>query len=178
MNAKEIREAIGKLKTSKSFGAEGIPSFFLKLAMPLIEDSHVYLLAVSLETSQFPDPWKIARVSSIFKDGDRSEKSNYRPISVLPVVFRLFEKLVFNQFYQYRNDNRIINSNQSGFRELPCTVTCLLKNSDVWYSGLDTGNLAAMVFVDLKKALDTVDHQILCRKPESYGVLPKELPWF
>ena len=178
IHAEQIKEAIGKLKTSKSFSDDGISSYFLKLAMPFIEDSLVYIFNTSLETSQFPDPWKIARVSPIFKDGDKTEKSNYRPISVLPVVSRLFEKLVFSQLYQYLNDNCFINSNQSGFRELHSTVTCLLKNTDDWYNGLDTGNLAGMVFVDLKKAFDTVDHQILCRKLESYGVLHKELAWF
>ena len=146
--------------------------------MPFIEDSLVYLFNTSLETSQFPDSSKIARVSPIFKDGDKTEQSNYRPISVLPVVSRLFEKFVFNQLYQYLNDNCFINSNQSGFRELHSTVICLLKNTDDWYNGLDTGNLAGMVFVDLKKAFDTVDHQILCRKLESYGVLLRELAWF
>ena len=178
INAEQVREAIGKLRTSKSFGDDGISSYFLKLAMPFIEDSLVFLFNTSLETSQFPDSWKIARVSPIFKDGDKTEKSNYRPISVLPVVSRLFEKLVFNQLYQYLNDNCFINSNQSGFRELHSTVTCLLKNTNDLYSGMDTGNLAGMVFVDLKKAFDTVDHQILCGKLESYGVLHRELAWF
>ena len=107
---------IRKLKTSKSFGNDGIHSYFLKLTMILIEDSLVYLFNTSLETSQFPDLWKIARVSPIFKDDDKTEKSNHRPISVLPVVSRLFEKLVFNQWYRYLNDNCFINFNQSGFR--------------------------------------------------------------
>ena len=78
IHAEQIKEAIGKLKTSKSFGDDGISSYFLKLAMPFIEDSLVYIFNTSLETSQFPDPWKIARVSPIFKDGDKTEKSNYR----------------------------------------------------------------------------------------------------
>ena len=67
--AKQIREALGKLKTSKSFGDDGISSYLLKLAMPFIEDSLVHLYNTSLETSLFPDPWKIARVLPIFKDG-------------------------------------------------------------------------------------------------------------
>ena len=178
MHAEQIKEAIGMLKTSRSFGDDVISSYFLNLAMPFIEDSLVYIFNTSLEKSQFSDPWKISRVSPIFKDGEKTEKSNYRPISVLPVVSRLFEKLVFRQLYQYLNDNCFINSNQSGFRELHSTVTCLLKNTDDWYNGLDTGNLAGMVFVDLKKAFDTVDHQILCRNLESYGVLHRELAWF
>ena len=73
INAEQVREAIGKLRTSKSFGDDGISSYFLKLAMPFIEDSLVYLFITSLETSQFADPWKIARVSPIFKDGDKTE---------------------------------------------------------------------------------------------------------
>ena len=104
INAEQVREAIGKLRTSQSFGDDGISGYFLKLAMPFIKDSLAFLFNISLETSQFPDPWKIARVSPIFKDGEKNEKSNYRPILVQPVVSRLFEKLVFNQLYQYLND--------------------------------------------------------------------------
>ena len=115
-----------------------------------IEDSRACFFNTSLEKSQFLDPWKIARVSPSIKDGDKTEKFNYRPISVLPVVSRLFEKLVFH-LYLYLNDNCFIKSNQSGFRELHSTVNCLLKNTDDWYNGMDTGNLVGMVFVDLKK---------------------------
>ena len=97
---------------------------------------------------------------------------------MLPVFSRLFEKLVFNQPYQYLNDKCFINSNQSCFRDLHSTATCLLKNTDDWYSGMDTGNLAGMVFVHLKKAYDTVDHQILCGKLESYGVLHRKKACF
>ena len=71
----QTRKAIGKLKTSKSFGDNSISSFLLQLAVPFIEDSLVDLFNNSLETSQFPDPWKIARVSSVFKNGDNTEKS-------------------------------------------------------------------------------------------------------
>ena len=117
--------------------------------MPFIEDSLVYLFNISLESSLFPDPWKNSRVSPIFQDGDKTEKSTYRPISVLPVVSRLFEKLVFNQLYLYLNDNCLINSSQSGFRKFHSTITCLLKNTDDWYKVMDTGNLVGMVFVDL-----------------------------
>ena len=86
IHAEQIREAVGKLKTSNIFGDADISSYFLKQAMPLIEKSLVYLFNTSHETSQFPDPWKIARVSPTFKDGDKIEKSNYRPMSVRPAV--------------------------------------------------------------------------------------------
>ena len=123
-----------------------------------------YLLAyLCIETSQFPDSWKVARITPIFKDGDRAEKSNYRPISVLPVISKLFEKLVFNQLYQYMKENGLFTSDQSGFLRLHSTLTCLLKMSDDWYNGLDLSKLVGLVFINLKKAVDTVDHDILCK---------------
>ena len=97
---KDIRDAFAKVKTAKSFGIDNISSYFMKLALPYIDTSLASLLNTSIETSQFPDSWKVARITPIFKDGDRTEKSNYRPISVLPVISKLFEKLVFNQLYQ------------------------------------------------------------------------------
>ena len=80
----DIRDAMGKIKTSKSLGSDDISSYFLKLATPYIENSLNFMF--SLEISQFPDSWKNAQITPIFKDGDRAEKSNYHPISVLPVI--------------------------------------------------------------------------------------------
>ena len=133
---------------------------------------------ISIETSQFPNSWKVTRITPIFKDGDKTDKSNYRPISVLHVISKLFEKLVFNQLYQYMKENGLFTSDQSGFLRLHSTLTCLLKMSDDWYNGLDLGKLVGLVFIDLKKAFDTVDHDILCIKLDVYGVQQRELSWF
>ena len=75
------------------------------------------------------------------------------------------------------NENNM-SSNQSGFRRLHSTLTCLLKNTDDWYSGLDLGKLVGLVFIDFKKACDTVDHDILCQKLNYYGIQQRELIWF
>ena len=77
-------------RPAKSFGTDNISSYFLKLALPVIENSLAFMFNTSIETSMFPDSWKIARVTLIYKNGDRADKSNYRPISVLPVISRLF----------------------------------------------------------------------------------------
>ena len=175
---KDIRDAFAKVKTAKSFGIDNISSYFMKLALPYIENSLAFLFNTSIETSQFLDSWKVARITPIFKDGDKTEKSNYRPISVFPVISKLFEKLVFNQLYLYMKNNGLFTSDQSGFLCLHSTLTCLLKMSDDWYNGLDLGKLVGLVFIDLKKAFDTVDHDILCRKLELYGVQQRELSWF
>ena len=178
IEVQEIRDAFATVKTAKSFGTDNISSYFLKLALPFIENSLVFLFNTSIETSCFSDSRKVARVTPIFKDGDKTEKSNYRPISVLPVISRLFEKLVTNQLYQYVNDNGHFSSGQSGFLRLHSTVTCLLKNTDDWYNGMDLERLVGLVFIDLKKAFDTVDHSILCKKLNHYGVKQGELSWF
>ena len=178
IEVQEIRDVFAKVKTAKSFGTDSISSYLLKLALPLIENSLAFLFNTSIVTSMFPDSWKIARVTPIYKNGDKADKSNYRPISVLPVISRLFEKLVTNQVYQHMEDNGLFSSGQSAYLRLHSTVTHLLKNTDDWYNGLDLGKLVGLVFIDLKKAFDTVDHEILCQKLVHYGVQQRELAWF
>ena len=144
IEVQEVRDAFAKVKTAKSFGIDNISSYFLKLALPFIENSLAFMFDTSIETSMFPDSWKIAGVTPIYKNGDRADKSNYRPISVLPVISRLFEKLATNQVYKHMEDNGLFSSGQSAY---------LLKNTDDWYNGLDLGRLVGLVFIDLKKSL-------------------------
>ena len=174
----QIRDAFAKVKVAKSFGTDYISSYFLKLALPFIEDSLAFLFNTSIETSCFPDSWKVARVTPVFKEGDKSEKHTYWPISALPVISRLFEKLITDQLYHYMNENGHFSPVQSGFLRLHSTATSLLKNTDDLYNGMDLGRLVGVVFIDLKKAFDTVDHEILCRKLDLYGVHQRELSWF
>ena len=96
-----IRDAFPTVKTAKCFGTDNIFCFFLKLALSLIENSYALLFNISMSAGQFPDSWKIVRVALNFKEGERTEKSNYKPISTLPVITRPSEKLITNQLYQY-----------------------------------------------------------------------------
>ena len=118
----------------------------------------------------FPDSWKIARLVPIFKGGKPDDLSNYRPIFVLPVVSKLFEKLIYDQLYQYLDTHKYLASHQSGIRSLHSVVTCLLKGTSDWFFDIDKGKYTAMIFIDLKKAFDTVDHQILLDKMQFYGI--------
>ena len=91
---KQLTETMEKFKTSKGFGLDCISSFFLKAGMPVLAGSLSQLFNMSMSLGIFPDDWKIARVTPIYKDGSEYENSNYRPISVLPVISHPFEKLV------------------------------------------------------------------------------------
>ena len=105
-----LEKILGKFKTSKSsgFGANGIASHFSKIGLPVIIESLSDIFNLSIATGVFPDSWKIARVVPIFKSGQANERSNYRPISVLPCVSRVFEKIIYNQLYDYLDRNKLL----------------------------------------------------------------------
>ena len=166
------------MKKSLGFGSDGIASNFLKIAFPVICNSICDIFNFSIFSASFPDSWKIARVAPIYKGGKPDNRSNYRPISVLPVVSRLFEKLIYDQLYQYLDEHKHPVSHQSGFRSLHSVVTCLLKGTSDWYIDIDNGRYTAMIFIDLKKAFDTVDHQILLDKMQFYGITGRAHKWF
>ena len=100
VNSNHITSVFGKFKTSMVFGTDCIANHFLKIGLPVISDSLCDIFDLSIATGVFPDSWKIAMVAPIFKSGQTDDQSNYRPISVLPVLSRIFEKLIFNQFYK------------------------------------------------------------------------------
>ena len=102
----------------------------------------------------------------------------YRPISVLPTLARIFERPVYDLLANYLERNKYLTKYQSGFRKFHSTVTAMLRNSDDWLLNIDKGWLNGVIFFDLKKTVDTIDHDILLVKLARYGVLENELKWF
>ena len=97
----------------------------------------------------------------MFKQGEASDLNNYRPISVISVIAKVFERIVCDQLYNFLSNEDIISTHQSGFRCLHLTVTALLETTDNWAFKIDRGNVNAVVVFDLKKAFDTVDQDTL-----------------
>ena len=178
IEVQHIRDAMAKIKASKGFGNDTISSCFLKLALPVVAKSFTCLVNRSISQCKFPTTWKIARATPIFIGGDKSAKESHRPIGILPVISRLFEKIIYDQLYMYLNNLGYISANQSGYRAFHSTLTASIKNTDDWYSGMDLGKYVGTVFVDQKKAFDTVGHSILFQKLEHYGIQEVDLQWF
>ena len=137
-----------------------------------------YIFNRSLSEGKFPDDWKSARVCPIFKSGKRDECANYRPISILSAISKIFEKLVFEQLSRYLTTNKILTDYQSGFRKGFSACFSLLRTTNEWLVNMDKGLINGVVFLDLKKAFDTVDHDILIKKLEFYGIKNNTLRWF
>ena len=162
----------------KATGLDMIPSKLLKMAASIVTPSLTAIFTKSIITGIYPTEWKMARVTPVFKKGEKSDLNNYRPISVITVVSRVFEKIVYDQLYQYLNDNQLLSSCQSGFRSLHSTLTALLEATNSWSVSIDNGFLNGVVFIDLKKAFDTIDHEIILRKLSYFGADQATAKWF
>ena len=136
----------------------------LKLAAREITGSLTHVLNNSIRTTVFPTQWKHAKVIPIYKSDSSLDVSNYRPISILPVLSKIIERHVHRELITFLNSYNLIRISQSGFREKHSCETALLKIIDDWMKSIDNGYLMGTVFLDLRKAFDLVNHSVLIDK--------------
>ena len=169
---KELRS----LKPSKSTGLDDIPARVLKDDASGLKDQLTHIVNLSITSGTVPEELKSARVRPLFKKNSRSDVGNYRPVSILCIVSTILEKADFVQVDTYLRDNNILYEYQSGFRNSFSTDTCLIHLTDYIKQQTSQGNYTGLVLLDLQKAFDTVDHDILCKKLDAMGISSVE--WF
>ena len=178
ISLESVLETLKSINPNKATGPDNIPNKILKMAAEILSPSLSAIFNRSLSMGIYPDDWKMARVLPIFKSGDKDDIGNYRPISIISAFAKVFGRLVHDQFYTYLSSNQLINPYQPGFRSTFSTLTSLLESTNNWCVNIDRGLLNGVVFIDLKKAFDTIDYDILLTKLSAYGVDELALAWF
>lgn len=171
-----VLEEILKLNSNKSTGLDNIPARFLKDAAEVVQFPLTHIINLSIRNEIFPDAMKAAKVKPLYKKKSRLEVGNYRPVSVLSVPSKIYEKAVFMQLNDYPTDNNLLYQFQSGFRGRYSTDTCLIYLQDYIRDRMSEGKFTGMVLLDIQKAFDSVNHEILIGKLKALGV--KSTPWF
>ena len=174
----EVSLVIQALKNGKSSGPNSIPIKLLKILEPHISVDVAILINESFETGIFPDKLKIAKVIPVFKKGLTSKNSNYRPISLLSIFSKLFEKLMHKRLYRFLEICDALFCMQFGFRSGHSTDHALISLTETIKSSLDNKRFGCGIFIDLQKAFDTVNHDSLLQKLEHYGIRGTALKWF
>ena len=178
VSPQEVSTALSKIKVRKTYGPDGLHPRFLRdisthLARPL-----AHFINMSFQSGQVPKEIKEARVLPVYKTGEKFKATNYRPISILSILAKVYEGLVYKRLYGYFIEKELLAKEQFGFRKGKSTKGALLRFTHKIQSQLDNKQSVAAVYIDLKKAFDTVDHDILLRKLQHYGIRGTANEWF
>lgn len=158
----KVLKAISELKSNAS-GADGLSLYMIKLCCPVIVPFLVHIFNICITESLFPSSWKVAMVVPLPKVNHPKEISDLRPISLLPTMSKVYEKMIYLQITEYFNTNNLFPTSQSGFRRGYSTATVLLKVLDDIIEAGDRGETSALVLLDYSKAFDTLDHRLADR---------------
>ena len=152
----------------KSAGPDGIPHKLLKIATPVIAAPLTKLFNYCIDVGEWPCQWKLSNVTPVYKKDDDTSKTNYRPVSVLSAIPKVFEKVKYDQLYSVFTS--IFSDNMSGFLRGHSCCSALLKLTDDWRLALDKKKDVGVVAIDLSKAFDSICHNLLLAKLKAYGV--------
>jgi hypothetical protein len=170
VNSSEIDKIISSLKSKHSTGQDNISTVLIKSLKDELIAPITLIANQMLTTSVFPNPLKIAKVKPLYKKGDRQLCNNYRPISLLPSISKILEKVMLLQLDRHFSTNNIYYSSQYGFQKNKSTEHALLELTDRILHQMDMNKAPTTIFLDLSKAFDTLNHEILLFKLKHYGL--------
>ena len=174
----EIIKILKSCKAKKSTGDDGISMILLKQLSESCSVPLAMIINMSLEQGIVPDAMKLARVIPIHKSKSKQEFNNYRPISLLSSISKVLEKVVHNRLYSFLTKHNLLYCRQYGFRPKRSTIDAITEFTADVLPSLDSKKKCLSVYLDLSKAFDTINHDILLRKLQYYGVRGTTLAWF
>ena len=170
MKLHEVYDALRELKQTGTKGLDGIDGKILKSSAPVIAESLMYIYNLCIDNNYFPAAFKEAKVIPIYKSDDPSDPSNFRPISVLPVLSKPLERHMLTHISKHITKYKLIHPNQSGFRENHSCHTALTNMVEQFLTNIKDGQLSGVLFMDFAKAFDVIDHNLLIRKLKCYNI--------
>ena len=175
----EIQRFLEHLKERTATGPDGLPAFLLKRLAEAVAPNITRIVNDSLTQNIVPSSWKKANIAPVWKNkGSKTDASNYRPISVLPVLARMLEKICARQLSKFCDEKDLIPPQQFGFRPKSSCEHALISATGAWMEEIDDGCLVGALLVDLSKAFDTVPHQLLLLELEQIGCSTDTIQWF
>jgi hypothetical protein len=174
---KDVEDILKCIDTNKAYGPDNISPRLLKEAGPSIVKILTKIFNKSLQLAKFPLIWKRANVLPIFKKAEAFITTNYRPVSLLSILAKVFEKIVFKYLFNYFRDHFLISVWQSGFLPGSSTVTQLTEIYDQFCKAVNSGKEIRVVFLDISKAFDRVWHKGLLHKLKACGITGRLLDW-
>ena len=171
-----IYQQLNSFDPKKSTGLDDVSPRFLKDGAAVLTEPICHITNLSILTETVPSEFKRAKVVPLFKKGSRLDPGNYRPVSILSALSKILERAVNSQLVDHLNSRGLLYENQSGFRSKYSTETCLISLTDYIKGEINRGNMVGVVLIDLRKAFDTVDGNILLQKLAAMGVT--SLDWF
>ena len=165
-----VMKVIKSLKNSNAYGADGIPTRFLKDSIFVTVFYITIIINTSIVTGVYPCIWKLPLVDPNHKSGNTEDPSNFRPVSILPILSKVLEKIVCQQLMEHLENRNLLSNTQHGFRKGLSTETALLKVSDEIYKNIDNKRISLLILCDLSKAFDSVDHEILLKKCKEHYI--------